>query len=106
MGVQDARTGRQVSTYVVEGVRDNGPMITMVAWSPDSRYLAAIGNNTGKIYGWDLVTDTLAFAYPPGPGTGMYTVPMNALAWSPNGKQLVSTVDGGDGEYIRIWDVP
>ncbi len=102
VSIRDAHTGRQVTAYFVEGARDNGPMITMVAWSPDSRYLAVIGN-MDRIRGWDLTTDTLAFTCPPAPGTGMHTQPTSVLAWSPNGKHLVSAVDG---TYIRIWDVP
>ena len=103
VSIQDARTGREVMAYVVEGISDNGPTITMVAWSPDSRYLAAIGDSIGRISVWDLTTDALAFAYPPGPGTGVHTLPVHVLAWSPDGKHLVSAVDG---TYIRIWDVP
>ena len=71
--------------------------VTSLAFSPDSRSLAATGfRNDWSLVLWDLKTgDHSSF---PESGRG----PISALAFSPDGKLLASTsfIDS----HVRIWD--
>lgn len=61
-----------------------------VAWSPDSRMVAAV-TEPAKVQVWDSTSGQLLETLP---GNG------NDLAWSPDGKYLASSADG-----LTVWDV-
>jgi len=73
-----------------------------LAWSPDSKHLAAPANyrrgdsqhNTVKI--WDITTGEAAL-WPNGHGDVV-----QGVAWSPEGKRLASV---SDDQSVKIWDV-
>lgn len=66
--------------------------ISAVAWSPDSRRIAAAGRDV-RIW----ATDTGALEWTLTDRTGSVT----SISWAPDGGQLAA---GGDDQTIRIWD--
>lgn len=68
--------------------------IHVVAWSPNSSYLAS-GGEDRKIYIQDTRTHQLIYSY-----THHYQ-PISALAWSPDGQRIAS---GSLASNVNVWD--
>jgi WD40 repeat protein len=80
----------------LEPARDRrAPPLGPVAFSPDGKTLAAVGEASQTILLWDLTDSRERF--PPSGHLG----PVEALAFLPGGKRLVSA--GRDGT-LRLWD--
>jgi WD40 repeat protein/transcriptional regulator with XRE-family HTH domain len=81
--------------------------ITSLAWSPDGRLLAS---GSEELFVWEVQTrrgSGLSLPVSPPMSHPMQTFARHpgivyALAWSPNGKQLIS---GGSDGLLRWWDV-
>ncbi|MGH2479157.1 MAG: WD40 repeat domain-containing protein, partial [Ktedonobacteraceae bacterium] len=72
----------------------NGASFNTIAWSPDSRYIAA-GGNDKMAHIWDGVTRQGVYTY------HWHTGYITSIAWSPNGKLLASaSVD----RSIQVWE--
>jgi WD40 repeat protein len=99
IGIWDAQTGEHIRTLI-----GHTHWAQSLAWSPDSSQLASSGwDNTVRI--WDVATWENIFTF-----TGHYGEPENPIfesntvfgvAWSPNGKSIVST---GSSGWLRLWD--
>jgi WD40 repeat protein len=70
--------------------------LTSVAFSPDSRLLAA-GTRAGSIHVWAMASGWRLHTYKAHAG-GVW-----ALAFSADGKSLAS---GGEDRAVRVWEVP
>jgi WD40 repeat protein/predicted Ser/Thr protein kinase len=70
--------------------------INSVAWSPDSKYLAAASNDH-RVQIWDALTSHIVFTHGTN-GSGI----KNAVAWSPQGKHLAI---GSNNRTVQIWDL-
>lgn len=85
-------TRTQVKHYAIAVA---GPM----TWSPDGKYLAYEGNNTGS---WVIIIDASS-------GQPVYTYKghklyVASLAWSPNGKYIVSGEGDTHGNMVaKVW---
>ncbi len=77
------------------------PNIRTVAWSPDSRFIAA-GCDDGTIQVVDLLSRRHILTYRTG-----QTSQVNAVTWSPDGQWLASAESGGsyNGGHVQIWPV-
>ncbi len=64
-----------------------------LAWSPDTRVFAAAQGNQVMVCVLDTKPSTLYYRY---------TVPVNVVAWSPNGVYLAC---GGADRAVRVWNV-
>jgi WD40 repeat protein/serine/threonine protein kinase len=67
-----------------------------LAWSPNGRMLAAVDSGSPIVRLWEPLSRTLAYAL------GGHTKPVWAVAWSPDGKTVIS---GGQDLFARFWDV-
>ncbi len=98
--VWDATTGKTLVTYT-----GNGAPVWSVAWSPDGKRIAS-GTGAAGAYNpvlsgnslrvWDAATGKTLVSY-----TGQGNTQSYALAWSPDGKHIIS---GGDTKVIYLWD--
>lgn len=84
------------NTIANNGERNPSIRVYTLAWSPDSRYLAAVGDIPLRV--WDVQTKTIIF-------TSELTTPNDykspgRLIWSSDGSQLFFA----DFERILIWD--
>lgn len=70
--------------------------INSVAWSPDSKYLAAASNDH-RVLVWDVLTSHVVFTHGSN-GTGI----KNVVAWSPDGQYLAV---GSNNRTVQIWDM-
>ncbi len=70
--------------------------INSVAWSPDSKYLAAASNDH-RVQIWDALTSHIVFTHGTN-GSGI----KNVVAWSPQGKHLAV---GSNNRTVQIWDL-
>lgn len=83
--VLDGRSGRTAFAATSTNGGHN------VAWSPDSRYIAAIGDYP-NVQVWDVASGQVVKTFSGAGG--------NMLAWSPDGKDLACNAEG-----VRVWDV-
>jgi serine/threonine protein kinase/WD40 repeat protein len=76
--------------------------IAAVAWSPDSKRIASTGSPGSMLQVWDAETGKHIVYYPdpaqnaPAPASG----PAGAVAWSPNGLSIVSSI-----ATVSVWNV-
>jgi hypothetical protein len=83
----------------------SGDRITGVSWSPDCSVLASRNANAADpVQFWDAETGQFLVALPQGPGTKDDWFLNRALAFSPDGRFLV-TYDPSTTRALRIWDV-
>ena len=71
----------------------NNTEVYAVAWSPDSRYIAAAGNRSVCV--WDVRTQRLTNIY------DKHTDLIRAVAWSRDGARIASA---GDDKTVQVWD--
>ncbi len=90
--VWDAQTGQQTA-LLLAGMKSD--RIQSLAWSPDLRWLA-VGGYSGKIFLWDMQTQTLSAVLI---GHVGYVLHLN---WSPDGKLLASSGDS----TVLVWKAP
>lgn len=74
---------------------DETTHITSVAWSPDGDKIAT-ATNTGRLYVWDVATDSLLREFQAHEGA------IYSLSWNPDGARLAS-ISSHDG-LMRIWN--
>jgi len=67
-----------------------------VAWSPGGRYIA-IGSSASTVEIWDTVTGNNTYNY------AGHSADVLSVAWSPDGKRIVSGSGDGDGT-AQVWD--
>jgi WD40 repeat protein len=88
----DARTGKLLRT-----LETTNKMAVRVAFSPDSKVLAAVlqqGSDLAEVILWEAVEGKPSRALPDSDG-------IRAVAFSPDGKTLL----GADRNKLRVWDV-
>ncbi len=115
----DATTGKHVFTYNPNP--NGGPSILSVAWSPNGQRIAE-GSGTAEIY--NAKTGHVYITFPSSgqlsavqPSTSSAYLSSHAAttllsggsaiystAWSPDGKYMVSALDGGYGNIVDVWD--
>jgi WD40 repeat protein/serine/threonine protein kinase len=88
--VWNAATGQRLLT-----IRANLYGETSIAWSPDSRQLAA-ADNQSTIWVWDAATGAEVAGL-----RGHHALPIH-VAWTPDGRRLLSADGTG---ILRLWDV-
>ncbi len=100
--IWDVATGRNLITY-----RGHTNYVFAVAWSPDGKRLAS-GGNDRVVQVWELAKDTrgnllTSFLFSKRGGFAFrgHTGRINAIAWSPNGKHIVSV---GSDKAMQVWD--
>ena len=69
----------------------------LAAWHPDETLITIAGDN-GRLHTLD-VTDQTVMAE-----SLVFTAPVAAVAWSPDGVQLAS-LSSGDAQSVRVWDM-
>lgn len=80
----------------------------VVAWHPQSVYMAAYGvylpdKDRTLLMVCNMLTNTVVAQLDSGSNFNEAGTYVNALSWNPDGKRLASAA--GDG-FVRIWDVP
>ncbi|WP_376796599.1 WD40 repeat domain-containing protein [Thermogemmatispora sp.] len=99
--VREVRTGVQVLVLKGRFLVDRTGIGLLIyphslAWSPDSRYLLAAGQDA-EVQVWEVAAQRLVCSY-----RGHCSCVL-AVAWSPDGRRIASA--GQDGT-IRIWEAP
>lgn len=87
--VWDANTGS-----VVQAIKWEEDSIVDMAFSPDNKWLAAIGNSTSKVVLWNTTTWRIERTWKAD------NVPTFSLAFSADGRTLAT----GSVEHVRLWD--
>lgn len=68
------------------------------AWNPNGSKIAGYGEKTSSFSGieiWNPITGTIERTL------SRHTLPVNSIAWSPNGNKIVS---GSADNTVKIWD--
>jgi len=86
------RVWNVATTQLIYTYRGHHTQVGSVAWSPDSTRIASADLN-GVVHIWDATTGTHDVTY-------RQAADGVSLAWSPNGKQIVSA----GGQDVQIWD--
>lgn len=101
--VQVWEMGKNQPTYTYHDPYDTD--IFSIAWSPDSQWIASTSYGSHKVEVWNALTGSLRQEYT------RHTDAVTCLAWSPDGKKIVSGSsyrdDNGSivGGEVQIWDV-
>ncbi len=94
--VWHVESGQQVHHLVGQGDKP-GAAISMLAFSPDSRWLAT-GASSGPAEVWDIAAEQVVQRLHPRHGSGFQSV-----AFSPDGRRLVTASQGP--EAVTTWDL-
>jgi eukaryotic-like serine/threonine-protein kinase len=73
-------------------------LVTSLAWSPDGSRIASIDHSTRQVHLWDAATGR---ALSINQALHLYSFNIGTLAWSPNGRHLVS---GSENKLVQVWD--
>ena len=97
----EAARGRLIATH-----RDQGERVSGLAWSPDSKYLAAISTDA-LVQVWEVERSRHTPLSRPATQGSLFTVHARAssvlaLAWLPDSKHLAAA--DGDGA-VQVWQV-
>ncbi len=84
----------EVQNWERLGTLDNGSTASAISFSPDSNILASTGYESVNLWEVNIGEKIAALTGPRGW--------MNAIAFSPDGRTLVS---GGDDETLQIWNI-
>ena len=79
----------------VHTVYSHGGSVETVAYSPVNSSLIASAGGDNSVKLWDLANDVVTTL-------GSHNNKVNSIAFSPDGKRLVS---GSDDSYLKLWDV-
>jgi serine/threonine protein kinase len=87
-------------------IRHSTQNVTKLSWSPESTLSASSDSNTTNIQIWNALTGEQLITYKG------HTAPVNAIAWSSDGKYIASA-NGADYSYyadpgtvnIHVWDI-
>ena len=95
ISVWETATGRRI-----QKLRGYAVFVFSLAFSPDGRFLASVGDDRGSrtVTVWDLKTGLPAFTTEPYPDFGPI---LFCVAYSPDGQRLVAA--GQDNE-LKVWD--
>src|SRR5262249_15303281 len=98
-GLHAARISKEaapLTAKIKDYLRGHTHSVNDVAYSPDGRLLAS-GDQGGEVRVWDMPGGTLRYALP---AVGPCVL---ALAFSPDGKSLLTAAAQGDGD-INVWE--